>query len=689
MNDTDKAKPQLVAELAALRQRVARLEAQAAADKRTEPRLRRYASAVQMSSDSIVITDLTGQIIEVNETTLRLYGSDDPADLIGQSAFELIAPEDRERALAGMTETLEKGLVRNREYRIICKDGRTMPVEMSVGIMRDAEGNPTGFVGISRDVTERKQAEAALRQSEQYFRALIENALDMITVVDGEGVIRYVSPAGERVLGYPAVEAVGTAGFGFVHPEDLGRVRRAFAQLIEQPGVPLHLEYRVRHKDGSWRVLEAVGRSLLHDPLVAGIIANTRDITERKRVEEALRTSEARYRSLFETANDAIATFTLDGVITAVNRGAERLLGWARAELIGQHVRRVATPGSVALAEDRARQWRAGEKLRSMFEAELIRKDGSVVPVEARTRHMRAPDGTVVGYQGIYRDVTERKRTEQELRQAKEAAEAGDRAKSEFLATMSHELRTPLSIILGYTGMLLKDGRPRLGTTQAELVRRIERSGRELLELISSVLDVSRLEAGRLPVEVREVSAAALLQEVEMETQEVRQQSALAFRWQLEEPLPSLHTDAGKLKVVLKNLIGNAVKFTPAGRITVAARKRGEGVEVCVSDTGRGIPAEALGVIFEPFRQVHDSVTTRTGGTGLGLYIVKRLLELVGGTIEVESKLGQGSTFRIWIPLRSPRATTPERVRHGEERPRRTGEDNPAAFPVPPSPPVK
>jgi PAS domain S-box-containing protein len=659
MNDTDKAKPQLVAELAALRQRVARLEAQAAAYKQTEHTLRRYASAVQMSSDSLVITDLTGQILEVNATTLSMYGTDNPADLIGQSAFELIAPEDRERAFAGMTETLEKGLVRNREYRIICKDGSTMPVEMSVGIIKDAEGNPAGFVGISRDVTARKQAEAALRQSEQYFRALIENALDMITVVDGEGTIHYVSPAGERVLGYPAAEAVGTAGSGFVHPEDLAPVRRAFAQLIEQPGVPLHLEYRVRHKDGSWRVLEAVGRSLLHDPIVGGIVVNTRDITERKRVEEALRASEERYRSLFETANDAIATFTLDGVITAVNRGAEGLLGWARAELIGQHVRRVATPASVAQAEERARRWRAGEKLPSTFEAELIRKDGSVVPVEARTRHMRAPDGTVVGYQGIYRDITARKRAEQELRRAKEAAEAADRVKSEFLATMSHELRTPLSIILGYTSMLLEDGRHRLGQAQAERVRRIERSGRELLELISAVLDVSRLAAGRLPVEVQEVSVAALLQEVAGETQEVQQQSGLEFRWQLAEPLPSLHTDGGKLKVVLKNLIGNAVKFTPKGRITVAARQRGQGVEVRVSDTGRGIPAEALGVIFEPFRQVPDAGTTRAGGTGLGLYIVKRLLELVGGTIEVESKLGRGSTFRLWVPLRSPRAPTP------------------------------
>jgi two-component system, sensor histidine kinase and response regulator len=150
-----------------------------------------------------------------------------------------------------------------------------------------------------------------------------------------------------------------------------------------------------------------------------------------------------------------------------------------------------------------------------------------------------------------------------------------------------------------------------------------------------------------------------LLQEVEAETQDVRQQSNLEFRWQIEGNLPHIHTDAGKLKVVIKNLIGNAVKFTPAGSITVEAHKRWGGVEMSVTDTGIGIPEEALVFIFEPFRQVQNSVTNRAGGTGLGLYIVKRLLELVGGTIEVESKLGRGSTFRLWVPLRSPRAPTP------------------------------
>ena len=265
----------------------------------------------------------------------------------------------------------------------------------------------------------------------------------------------------------------------------------------------------------------------------------------------------------------------------------------------------------------------------------------------AQTARLRAR-AVEAANQGLEREISGREQMEEALREAKEAAEAANRAKSEFLASMSHELRTPLGIILGYIDLLLEKTFGSLREEQVDTLRRIDRSARELFDLITAVLDLSRLEAGRLPVEVREVQVPELLEELKAETQEVQERASLEFVWQVEGELPPLQTDPGKVKVVVKNLISNAVKFTKAGSITVAAHNHDGGVEISVADTGVGISQEALELIFEPFHQVDNS--GQLGGTGLGLHIVKRLLELLGGTVTVESEVGRGSTFRVWVP---------------------------------------
>lgn len=236
------------------------------------------------------------------------------------------------------------------------------------------------------------------------------------------------------------------------------------------------------------------------------------------------------------------------------------------------------------------------------------------------------------------------------LLKAKEAAEAADRAKGEFLATMSHELRTPLHIIIGYADLLREHDFGVLSHEQTDILKRINRNAQGLYELITAMLDLSRLEAGRLPVDVKTVQLADLLAELRDETQEVREQSGLHFLWQIAANLPLLHTDPGKLKVVIKNLLGNAIRFTTKGSITVDAHASREGVEICVTDTGIGIPQGALSLIFEPFQQVDNPTLPQHGGTGLGLHIVKRLLDLLGGEVTVESEEGRGSTFRVWVP---------------------------------------
>lgn len=228
------------------------------------------------------------------------------------------------------------------------------------------------------------------------------------------------------------------------------------------------------------------------------------------------------------------------------------------------------------------------------------------------------------------------------------------RLKSDFVATMSHELRTPLNAIVGYTSLLIDGAYGTLSDEQNQVMRRLDKSAGELLELINSTLDVSRLEAGRMPMDIRDVSVTHLLQEVDAETRALREKPGLDFVWDVPTRLPRLRTDPLKLKVILKNLIGNAVKFTERGSVRVGARRVDRGVvEFSVTDTGIGIDPGARKVIFEPFRQVDSSDSRRHGGVGLGLYVVRRLVDSLGGDLALESALGRGSTFRVSVPSRT------------------------------------
>lgn len=494
------------------------------------------------------------------------------------------------------------------------------------------------------------QANSTLRQREEYFRALLENASDVITVMGGDGTFHYQSPGTEQLLGYRLADAGRQAGFPFVHPDDRDKAEVAFDTAVQQPGAKVQTEVRLRHQDGSWRTVEASALNLLHTPAVGGILVNLHDITERKQAEEALRAAKEYADLLIQSSLDIIIAVDTQRRITEFNPAAEHTFGYHKAEILGQSMDLLYADPAV------------GEQLHH----QILHKDGVATEVWNKRKTgetfvayvaasvMRDPTGQIVGVMGISRDITEQKRADAALRQSKETAEAANRAKSEFLAMMSHELRTPLHLILGYTDLLTEGTVGTLPTEALAILAKVHTKAGELIELITTVLDVSHMETDQLTVEVTSVSVPELLVELQAETQDLQQQSGLTFVWQVAEQLPSLVTDPGKLKIVLKNLVGNAVKFTAQGQVSISAQGEAGGVVIAVMDTGIGIPSEALGVIFEPFHQVDSSNTRPYGGTGLGLYIVKRLVALLGGTVTVTSTVGQGSTFRVWLPARLP-----------------------------------
>jgi PAS domain S-box-containing protein len=809
--------------------------------------------------------------------------------------------------------------------------------------------------------------------TEARFRALVQYSSDVITVLAADGTVLYNTPAVTSVLGYDPDELLGRRTFDFVHPDDIEVVLARFGEALMQPGVAVPVTFRFRHRAGHWVPLDAIGSNRLDDPNVRGIVVNSRDTTERQRVEDSLRKSQQLYQLLMDQVPVGILFTDAVGQVTNANPAVIAMFDWPSAEHARQFnvltlevlqraavsrayrsvlanrrieradisylsaarrrsdLRLVIAPlfdqpgsllGTVTIAEDVTDRARANREKAALLEIardisgtldptaildRVHRRAAELLPcdlvvtwiVDPRGRHgllqhgvpaamaadieaitaqadhplMQAvrsgqtvvfddiadqswlpPNrwhalgiealvivplivgGTTTGalaamrganlgaftgdevqlFEGIARqvalmlgaaDVHRAEQVEAEISAALmrvgrelisalnnpdllnrlcevtarvlqcdwsqtvlldpqqhiyrvaanfggspadssqlralrvpesvgdsivarlrndditrfdarrdlavaavnaefnvtasvymalrrgsdiigiliasyrngentftpaqeriargiaqlaslamedarlvEELEHANRLKSEFVATMSHELRTPLNIILGYHSLLLDGTFGEMRHDQHDAIARADRNARGLLELISATLDMSRLESGRLPLDLREFSLLELLEELEVEARELQRKPEVRFDWNTAPSLPPLHSDRAKIKMVIKNLVGNAVKFTDAGIIAVRAQPASAGVEVRVQDTGCGIAPEDLPVIFEPFRQAAGS---QRGGVGLGLFIVRRLLSELGGSVDVDSVPGRGSTFHVWIPLRA------------------------------------
>ena len=446
------------------------------------------------------------------------------------------------------------------------------------------------------------------------------------------------------MLGHKPQDRVGQNVFRdpIVHPDDLVRKRVFFDTMLSRPGAPVTAEFRLRHADGSWRDIEAIGQNFLHDPSLAGIVTNYRDITERKRAEEAMR----RQAELLRLSYDAIVVWRLDGAIESWSRGAEELYGFAEAEALGQVTHELLrTVHPVPWPEIEAKL-RAG----GSCEGELRHrtKDGREVIVSTRHQLVRDAYG-VWRVLESNRDITEHKRAEEELRRAKEAAESANRAKDEFLANVSHEIRTPMNAILGMTELALDTP---LTEDQRQSLKTVKAAADSLLGIINDLLDFSKIEAGKLELEPADFSLRATLGNT-LRTLAMRaHKKGLELVSHVQPDVPdALVGDAGRLRQVLLNLVGNAIKFTEEGEVVVRVEVAGEpaleevSVRCAVSDTGIGIPPDKQEKVFRAFEQEDTSTTRKYGGTGLGLSIVARLVALMGGTITVQSEPDRGSTF--------------------------------------------
>jgi PAS domain S-box-containing protein len=382
----------------------------------------------------------------------------------------------------------------------------------------------------------------------------------------------------------------------------------------------------------------------------------------RRDLERRVRQSEERFRLMIDSVVDyAILMLDAEGGVASWNAGAERIFGYAAGDIIGQRLQRFYLPEDVAAGKPQEELARAAA---GHYEAEgwRVRKDGTTLWARAVVTGVRGDDGRLLGYAKVVHDLTERKRAEATLVQAKITAERASDAKSQFLANMSHELRTPLNSLLILAKLLADNMAGNLNEKQVRFAQTIHASGLDLLGLINDLLDLAKIEAGA----VTALNPAAtplgdVAQELERMFRPLAQEKGLQFGVELAPDLPAtIRTDATRLKQVLKNLLANAFKFTREGAVRLRFAPHGErSVRFEVSDTGIGIAPENQALIFEPFRQAEASTSRRFGGTGLGLSISRELTRLLGGELSVASEPGRGSIFTLVLPVADQRATTP------------------------------
>ena len=462
------------------------------------------------------------------------------------------------------------------------------------------------------------------------------------------------SPGMYRIFGLPAADAPPPVAevVGRYRQEDREAVQAALQTALDER-TGCEWERQISRADGAVRQLRVKARFVEHEDQSGVLIGVARDVTKEIEAQHALGASERRYRLLAENATDVIACFGLDGRFSYLSPSVLRILGYAPEELIGRSTRLIMNPDdhrrsielySAFLAE-------GAPDGGFFFEYRAVRKDGESVWLSGHPCVLRDPmSGEVVGFQDVVREVTERKRLEANLAAALDEAQAGARAKSEFLANMSHELRTPLTSILGFTELLGEEVRAGPG---AHYVARIREGGATLLATVNDILDFSKLEAGQIQCKPCAVDPTRLGRSVCALLQPQAKAKQLSLEVQAPVALPpAVWIDEGRLRQVLTNLVGNALKFTERGSVVLRLAHADGRLRAEVVDTGPGIPADRLNVLFQRFSQVDGSNTRSHGGTGLGLAISKGIMEAMGGCIGVQSEVGSGSVF--WCEAPAP-----------------------------------
>ena len=579
-----------------------------------------------------------------------------------------IHPDDRERILK-VGQDYREGRIPDYEveYRAVTKRANIIwQASKGTIVAWDEHDSPIRMVGTVMDITERKRAEEEIKNSEQRLAQIINFLPDATFVIDRQSKVIAWNKAIEELTGKSAGDILGKGNYEYSLPFYSER-RRLLIDLVSRRDEDQEKKYLTIKKEGEILFAESYNPDLrpggvylsssarpLYDAhgQVMGAIEAIRDVTERKRIEESLRESEENYRLLVKNLPSVVYRGFKDWSAEFYDNKIELMTGYNIHEF---NSRRVKWAELVVAEDIEYAKHKFIEALKSdksyIREYRIKTRSGNILWIQERGQMVCDDSGEIEYVDGVLFDITERKQMEAELFRAKEAAEEADRLKSAFLAAMSHELRTPLNSIIGFTGIMLQGIVGPLNEEQRKQLGMVKDSSRHLLSLISDVLDISKIEAGQLEVAIEPFNMCEAIKKVVKTLTPMAEKKGLALVAEIAPEVNHIVSDQRRVEQILINIINNALKFTEKGEVRVECRIRNRWIETRVVDSGIGIKPEDMGKLFKEFQQIEIGLTRRYEGSGLGLSICKKLIEILGGEIRVVSEWGLGSTFTCTLPM--------------------------------------
>lgn len=664
----------------------------------------KWSWVAEATFEGIMLHD-NGIIVDANQILAKMTGYE-ISELIGKNSFELVTVESRDF----IRKNILSGSQIVHEVIVVRKDGSTFPVELQ-GKVISSQGQKMQVVAV-RDITERKQSQEALQIRENARRKQSQTLVQLArskTFQDGNlnAALREITEAAARTL---LVQRVGIWLYNDQHTTieciDLYDVRTKehtcgksllkanyhdyFQALESERSIAAHDAINdERTQEFSQSYLSVLGiRSVLDAPIwlggrlvgvvshenfgeirqwtleeenfassIADFVALAMEASERNAAQEALRQSEAQFRAIFERSSIGIGLIDMKAKIVDANPVLCQMLGYSRQELHGKRFTDYFSQkrGDLELYRQLIsgiprESERTVERQRLEMERLFLQKDGGLVWTQLSVSIIPDSNGVPEFFLAMIEDISDRKETEMKLRASQAAAEAGSRAKSEFLATMSHELRTPLNAIMGLSQLLQQEMVGSLNDKQKEYINCVYNSGEHLLALINDILDLSKVEAGKEELLLLPIVVPDLCNSVISTVYDQAVDKGLQLTMDIDAKADICIADERRIKQMLLNLLSNAIKFTPVGQVSLEVKKISEGITFTVADTGIGIDANHFQFLFEPFKQLDSRLNRQYEGTGLGLALTRKLARLHGGEVTVESTLGKGSRFTLFLP---------------------------------------